>query len=127
MSERAERVAHVLQRELAELLRELKDPRVQQATLVTVTHVRVSDDLGTARVLLSIIDAEPVQVLRAVGRAQRFLHAQLLRRLRAKKIPELRFHLDETEERAGRIDALLKEVAADPPVGPSSDPGERDE
>src|SRR5207244_539368 len=119
MSERADRVAHLLQREIAELLRGLKDPRVQQATLVTVTHVRVSDDLSTARVLLSIIDPEPTQVLRAVGRAQRFLQAQLLRRLRAKKIPELRFYLDDTEERAGRIDALLRDVAAEPPVGAS--------
>src|SRR4051812_2907858 len=121
MSERADRVAHLLQHELAELLRELKDPRVQGATLLGITHVRVSDDLGVARVLLSIIDPEPLEVLKAVGRAQRFMHGQLLRRLRAKKIPELRFYLDETEERAGRIDALIKEVAAEPPVGPSSD------
>lgn len=121
MSQRAERFAHLLQRELMELLREIRDPRVQGATLLTVTHVRVSDDLGVARVMVSIIDADPLTVLRAVGRSQRFLHGQLARRLHAKKVPELRFYLDETEERAGHIDELLREVAAEPPVGPSSD------
>jgi ribosome-binding factor A len=121
MGQRAERVGNLIQHELAELIRELKDPRLQAATLVTVTRVHVADDLGSARVLVSILADDPPAVLRAIGRAQRFLHGQLLRRLRAKKVPELRFYLDDTEERAGRIDALLKEVEAEPPVGESSD------
>lgn len=124
MGQRAERVGNLVQRELSELLRELKDPRVQEATLVTVTHVRVSDDLGMARVLVSIIDADPRAVLRAIGNAQGFLHRQLARRLQMKKVPELRFYLDETEERAGRIDALLREVSAEPKVGEGSAPVE---
>jgi ribosome-binding factor A len=121
MSQRAERFAHLIQHELVELLRDLKDPRVQEATLVTVTHVHVSDDLGVAKVLVSIIDRDPRAVLRGIGRAQHFLHGQLGRRLRAKKVPELRFFLDETEERAGRIDELLRQVSEEPPVGESSD------
>ena len=123
MSQRADRVGHLLQQELAGLLRELKDPRVQKATLVGITHVRVSDDLGVAKVMLSVVDAEPMQVVRAVGKAQKFIHGQLLRRLSAKKIPELRFYLDDTDERASGIDAILREVKAEPPVGASSDPG----
>ena len=123
MGQRADRVGHLLQQELSELLRELKDPRVQAATMVGVTHVRVSDDLGVARVLLSVIDPEPLKVMRAIGRAQKFLHGQLLRRLSAKKIPELRFFLDDTDARASSIDAILREVKAHPPVGESSDPG----
>lgn len=122
MSQRADRVGHLLQRELSTLLRELKDPRVQAATLVTVTAVRVSEDLGMARVLVSIVDEEPVRVLRAVGHAQRFLHGQIARRLQLRKVPELRFELDDTEARAGHIEELLRGVRAEPPVGPGSDP-----
>src|SRR5689334_10618753 len=101
MGQRADRVGNLIQRELASLVRELKDPRVQQATLVTITSVRVSDDLGMARVLVSIIDDDPRGVLRSIGHAQGFLHRQLGRALAMKKLPELRFYLDETEERAG--------------------------
>jgi ribosome-binding factor A len=127
VSQRADRFAHLLQRELAELVRELKDPRVQSATLVTVTHVQVADDLGVARVLVSVVADDRRAVLRAIGRAQRHLHAQLGRRLHTKKVPELRFHLDETEDRAGRIDALLREVSEEPPVGESGSGGDGEE
>ena len=102
-------------------MRELKDPRVQEATLLTITHVAVSDDLSVAKVQLSIIALDRVEVMRAIGRAQRFLHGQLMRLLRAKKIPELRFYLDDTEDRAGIVDRVLEEIAGEPPVGEGSD------
>ena len=123
MSQRADRVGHLIQQELVEILRSLKNPRLDKATLITVTHVRVSDDLGVAWVTVSIIDEKPQEVLKVIGRAQKYVQGQLLRRLSAKKIPELRFALDDTEVRAGHIDELLKAVRSEPPVGESSDPG----
>src|SRR4051794_5903417 len=95
MSEqRAERMGHQLRREIDELIRELKGPRVQDATLITVTRVQVSGDLGVAKVYVSIIARDPVAVMRAIGRSQRYFQGQLLRRLRIRKVPELRFELD---------------------------------
>ena len=120
MSQRAERVGHLVQRELSELIARLKDVRVQQATLITVTSVRVSADLSMARVMVSVIAPDPLVVVRAIGHAQGYFHGQLARRLELKKVPELRFFLDETEHRAGHIDELLKQVQADPPVGPAT-------
>ena len=58
MSQRTERFAHSIQHELVELMRDVKDARVQAATLVTVTHVRVSDDFGVASVQVSVIVPE---------------------------------------------------------------------
>src|SRR5437899_3275329 len=104
MSQRAVRMGNLIQRELGELFRELKDPAIQQATLVTVTKVQLSDDLGVARVLVSVVGENRIAVVGAIGRARRFLQGQLLRRLSAKRVPELRFFLDETEDRAGRIE-----------------------
>jgi ribosome-binding factor A len=107
---RAERLGLQIQRELAELLREVKDPRVQEATLLTVTKVHLSDDLGVARVLVSVIGEDPEGVVKGLARAKGFLQGRLGKRLRTKKAPELRFALDTTEERAGRIDAILREI-----------------
>ena len=107
---RADRVAEQLLRELSELIREIKDPRVQAATLVTLTNVRVSEDLGVARVHVSIIAEDRLAAMKGIGKASKFLHGQLVRRLRAKKIPELRFLLDDTEKRAGHIDDILREI-----------------
>ena len=110
MSDRPIRVAEQIRRDLAELLREVKNPEVQAATLITITHVEVSGDLGVARVLLSLVSDDPGSVIRGVGRARGFLQRELGRRMRMKKMPELRFELDDTEERAGRIEKILRKI-----------------
>jgi ribosome-binding factor A len=115
---RAERFAAVVQEELAMLLGEVKDPRVSEAGLITVTHVRVSDDLGVARVLLTVHGAtelEQAKLLEGLKSASSYLRRQLGRALQSKKVPELRFHLDETDARADRVETLLREIAGEKP------------
>lgn len=136
MSQRAERFARSVMEELARLLPSVKDPRVVDAGLITVTHVRVSDDLGVARVLVALhpygeLDQKQTATKRAelvkgLGHAAPWLRRELGRALRAKKVPELRFVYDETEERAERVDALLREIApaAPPAAAPDDDPGD---
>ena len=116
MSDRAIRVAESVRMEVAELIREVKDPRVTAAGMLTVTHVRVSDDLSVARVLLAVHDASDAQkrdLLKGLERAHGYLQRELGRRLRAKKVPQLRFHVDETDARADRVEELLREIAAE--------------
>ncbi len=116
MSDRAVRVAESVRMELAELLPQVKDPRVADAGLLTVTHVRVSDDLSIARVQVALHgadDAKTRAMLKGLQSAAGWLKREVGRRLRAKKVPELRFHLDETDERAGRVDELLRQIAAE--------------
>ena len=82
---RAERVARSVQEELTGLLREVKDPRVADAGLLTVTHVRVSDDLGVARVQVAVrrFDGQPATdeqiatVLAGLNHAAPFLRRQI--------------------------------------------------
>ena len=119
---RAERVARSVLEELTGLLREVKDPRVADVGLVTVTHVRVSDDLGVARVqvVMRRFDGEPAtseqieELLAGLNHAAPFLRRQIGKALRAKKVPELRFHFDEVGDKAARVEELLAEIAAQP-------------
>lgn len=115
MSERAERFARVMKEELsALLLRGVKDPRVSEAGLLTITHVRVSDDFGVARVYVTLFGADQEKeraLLKGLKSASAFLHAELGRRLRTKKIPELRFFLDSSSDHASRVESLLKEIS----------------
>lgn len=116
MSQRADRVARLVQRELGDILSsEVKDPRVTDAGLLTVTHVRVSDDLSVARVFVTVHGADEVRLeaaLKGLASAAPHMRRSLGRRLEAKRIPELRFQLDDTEERAGRVEELLREIHA---------------
>lgn len=126
MSQRAERFARSVMEELARLLPMVKDPRVVDQGLITVTHVRVSDDLGVARVLVALhpygeLDAKQTankraDLVKGLGHAAPWLRRELGRALRAKKVPELRFLYDETEERAGKVDAILKEISPAAPA-----------
>jgi ribosome-binding factor A len=115
VSERTERFSKLLKEELSELLfRGVKDPRVSEAGLLTITQIRVSDDLGVARVYVSLFGADEEKeraLLKGLQSASPFLHTELGRRLRIKKIPELRFSLDSSSDHVNRVESLLKEIA----------------
>jgi ribosome-binding factor A len=105
---RPERVAHLVQAELARLfLREAKDPRLRE---VTVTGVRMSPDLRLARVFFRTLgDATARSATeQALGRAAAFLKGQVGRGLGLRVTPELRFEYDTTPDQAQRLDDLLR-------------------
>lgn len=121
MTRRMEKIGDQLQLEIAELLhRRVKHP-VLQGTMVSITHVEVSPDLGTARVHVSVIGSEhpETDVIAALERSEPFLHRELVKRLRMRRVPRLRFRVDHSMAEADRISALLREVAGTDGTGPS--------
>ena len=109
---RPERVAHLVQSELAHLLiRDVKDPRLR---LVTVTAVKMTPDLRVARVYVRTLaaGAEVEPMMRALGRAAHFLRGEVGRALGLRVTPELRFEYDTTPDTARRLDDLLRGASA---------------
>ena len=109
---RPERVAHLVQAELAGLfLRGTNDPRLRD---VTVTGVRMSPDLRVARVYVRTLGEADARTaaLHALGRAAAFLRGAVGRALGLRVTPELRFEYDTTPDTARRLDDLLREAAA---------------
>ena len=105
---RPERVAHLIQAELAGLfLRGTNDPRLHD---VAVTSVRMTPDLRVARVYvrtLAPIEARD-EMMRALGKAAHFLRGQVGRALGLRVTPELRFEYDTVPDTARRLDDLLR-------------------
>jgi ribosome-binding factor A len=89
--------------------KDLKDPRVG---FVTVTQVRTSPDLRHARVFVSVLGTpdERAATLDGLRSAHGLLQARIARELRLKRTPALEFALDETAERAARLEALIEDV-----------------
>ncbi len=113
-SQRAQRVADQIQRELAQLLRdEIKDPRVGR---ITITAVEVSADLSHAKVFFTHL-AGREHADEAVGALQHtagFLRTELSRRLGLYTVPQLHFTYDDSIESGLRLSQLIDEaVAAD--------------
>ncbi len=112
MSDRAARLGQAIRAELSTLLpREVKDPRVQAAGLVTVTRVEVAADLGVAKVGVSFVggdEAKAAAAVKALGRVAGWLRGEVGRKLSLRRAPELRFVHDRGGEHADRIGRLLK-------------------
>ncbi len=109
---RSERVAELVLRELSVLLiRELKDPRLRG---VTLTQVRMDDDLRHGRVFFSHLEgaAHSGAVKKGFESARGFIRRELGRALGLRRAPELEFEYDPGIEHAARIGALLREGRA---------------
>ena len=115
--QRSTRVAEQIQRELAELIRrEVKDPG---AGLVTVTAVEVSKDLAYAKVFISSLGGKltPAELIGNLQHASGYYRHELGQALRLRILPELRFHYDETQERAAHLEDLIARANAKPGDG----------
>jgi len=111
MSNRPERVAQLMRREISEVLqRRLRDPRV--TGMVSVTDVEVSHDLSSARIFVSIMPDGPERQrsLDALQSAAGYIRHELAPRLGLREVPELRFVLDTSIERGARVDDLLRRI-----------------
>jgi ribosome-binding factor A len=107
-------VAERIRSELMELFLRgmLRDPAAADSC---VTAVKMSDDLGIAKVYVRLLRGEVDSAMRAAAiaaltRAAPFLRRELSPRLQLKYLPELRFYWDDEIDRATRIEVLLSEI-----------------
>ena len=108
---RPEKVAHLMRREVAEILeRRLRDPRI--TTTVTVTDVEVTPDLSFARIYVTMLGDEQVRggVLEALAHASGFIRRELGQRLDLREVPDIRFVYDASLDRGARVDELLRRI-----------------
>ena len=103
------RIADQIQRDLAELIRELKDPRIG---LVTLNSVEVTPDYAHAKVYFSQLLGDEAACTTALNEAAGFLRNGLSKRLAIHTVPTLHFHYDRTTERAADISALIARANA---------------
>jgi ribosome-binding factor A len=104
---RSFRVADQIQRDVAELIRELKDPRVG---MVTINSVEVTPDYAHAKVFFSLLVGEPAECQAALNEAAGFLRNGLFKRLAIHTVPTLHFQFDRTTERAAELSALINKA-----------------
>jgi ribosome-binding factor A len=143
VSQRTERAAGEIRAVVAEIIarQEIKDPRVRGAGLITITHVRLTGDLGQARALFTVHnagEAELERVQEGLNHASGYFRKAIGQRLRMKNTPTLAFEVDRVFDKAERVEALLREIgaagggaagggAAAAGVGGEADDGDEDE
>lgn len=111
---RADRVGEAVREEVAAFLaRDAKDPRI--TGLVTVTAVEMARDLRHATVFVSVMgdDAAKASTVEALAGMAPHLRGRVGRALRLQFAPELTFRLDQSVQRAARIETLLAQIKRD--------------
>ena len=120
-SNRIGRINEEIQRELADQLRHLKDPRVSQVGMVSITRVDTTGDLRYARVYISVLDKnQEKDVLKGLKSASGCLRRELGRALQLRYTPELQFIGDDSIQYGAHILEVLRDPNRVKPENPAN-------
>ena len=127
-SNRISRINEEIQRELSEQFRRLKDPRVSQTGMVSITRVDTTGDLRYARIYVSALDKSlEKEVLKGLKSAAGFLRRELGRSLQLRYTPELQFVADDSIQHGAHILEILRQVERQDEARDDPDAGETEE
>ena len=120
-SNRIGRINEESQRELAEQIRFLKDPRVSQVGMVSIIRVDTTGDLRYARVWVSVLDKnQEKDVMRGLKSAAGYLRRELGRALQLRYTPELQFIADDSISQGAHILEVLRDPTRVKPENPNN-------
>lgn len=105
---RIDKINEEVRRELANIIRELKDSRIPMMT--SVVAVSVTNDLRYAKAYISVMGSEEEQkkAIEGLKSAAGFVRREIGRRVKLRATPEFIFELDHSIEHGAYIDSLLK-------------------
>ena len=118
-SNRIGRINEEIQRELATLIRTVKDPRVHG--LVSITAVETTPDLRFCKVHVSVLDKSDVkEVVKGLKSAAGYLRRELGHALNLRYTPELQFVEDDSIDQGAHILSLLRDETVVKPANPAN-------
>lgn len=108
--DRIDRVSEEVKRELAGIIRELKDPRIPE--FVSVVSVKVTKDFKFAKAYISVMGTEEQKqdAIRGLNSAGGFIRREIGRQLQLRYTPEFSFVLDNSIEYGAHISKVLSDI-----------------
>ena len=104
---RQNRINDAVKEEMAQILRDVKDPRIAEA-LVSITAADVSADLKFAKIFYSVYGGDQTEVAKALKNASGFFRSELAKRINLRITPQLTFAYDSSAEYGANISSILK-------------------
>jgi ribosome-binding factor A len=108
------RINDEMQKEIAEILREVKDPRVSGA-FISVIGVDATPDLKFAKVYYSVLTGDKKEISKGLRSSAGYIRAQLAKRMNLRMTPELSFYEDHSIEHGAHISKLLAGIEISEP------------
>ncbi len=108
------RIEEEYKKELSQIIGyELKNPNV--TGLISVTKVKVTNDLKYAKIFVSILNSKNIkETLAGLKKSSGFIRSELARKVNLRNTPELIFELDDSLEYGARIDSILRDIMPKP-------------
>ena len=108
-SYRKDRINEDMLREVPQIIRNVKDPRVSSG-FITVTHCEVTGDLKFAKIYFSVLNGDANEVKKGLVSAKGFIRRELAERLNMRNTPELNFISDDSIEQGDKINKILNDI-----------------
>lgn len=107
---RINKINEEVRRELASVVRELKDSRIPMMTSVVAVHV--TNDLSYAKCYISVMGDEEVQkkALEGLKSAAGFIRREVGRRIELRHTPEFIFEIDHSIEHGAYINQIISDI-----------------
>lgn len=123
---RKNRLAEEIKKELSDIIRTMKDPRLG---LLSIIKVEVDADLSNAKIYVSHFGmaAEKDETMAALQRGSGYIRRELAKRLQTRTVPELVFVEDHSIEQGFRISQILADYEKQNPSRPKEDREEIEE
>ena len=104
------RIDEEYKKEISQIISyQLKNPNV--TGLISVTKVKVTNDLKYAKVYVSIINSKNLkETMEGLKNSSGFIRSELARKINLRNTPEILFELDDSLEYGAKIDSILKEI-----------------
>ena len=108
------RIAEDIKKELVEIFREVKDPRVSD--MLSILKIDLSNDLSHCKVYVSALTGveDTAQSVTGLKSAAGFIRREISSRLHLRKTPEFHFIADDSIAYSANINRILKEELGDP-------------
>ncbi len=108
MSVKIERLNNMFVEEVSKIIHdEIKDKEVG---FVTITEVRITNDLSFAKIYITTLDNDRDKVLKALNKASSYIRTLLCDRVKIRKMPEIHFVYDESIEYGKKIEDIIERI-----------------
>lgn len=105
------RTSEDIRRELMDILRNMKDPRISGG-MISIVRVEVTNDFSHCKVYISALEGmeKAKEAVKVLTKAAGFVRHELMNRLELRKVPELHFIADDSIEHSADIQRILREI-----------------
>ena len=106
---RKDRINDAIMKEMAEIIREIKDPRVSSA-FISITGVEATPDLKYAKIFYSALSGDKKEIAKGLRSSAGYARMRLAKTLNLRVTPELTFHEDTSIAYGARIESILSKI-----------------